>query len=171
MAGKNELLPVARKEGLAVTGLAEETIIYDIERHKAHCLNQTAMLIWKHCDGRTTVKQMTAILEEELNAPVTEEMVWFGLDRLGRNRLLEEVVTLPTETGRLSRREVVRRLGLASMVALPVITSIVSPTAVAAATICRITVAQCGNPNTNGCCCNNNKLCNQATGNCNGATC
>jgi hypothetical protein len=44
-------LPQARTEGLTVRELAEETLVYDKERHKAHCLNRTAACVWKHCDG------------------------------------------------------------------------------------------------------------------------
>jgi len=28
-----------------------EVLIYDLERNKAHCLNNTAARVWQYCDG------------------------------------------------------------------------------------------------------------------------
>ena len=50
-----QYLPAARTSGLVVRELAEETLVYDEERHRAHCLNRTAALVWRHCDGKTPV--------------------------------------------------------------------------------------------------------------------
>ena len=51
-------LPRARKDGLVIKELSNETLVYDLERDEAHCLNQTAGLVWKQCDGRTTVTKI-----------------------------------------------------------------------------------------------------------------
>ena len=40
------MLPKARQEQLTVRELPDETVVYDLARHKAHCLNPTAALIW-----------------------------------------------------------------------------------------------------------------------------
>ncbi len=40
-------LPHGRKDGLVVKELGNETLVYDLERDEAHCLNQTAALVWK----------------------------------------------------------------------------------------------------------------------------
>ena len=40
--------PRARTEGLVVTELPDELLVYDLERHRAHCLNPTAALVFKH---------------------------------------------------------------------------------------------------------------------------
>jgi len=125
-------VPEARKEGLVVQHLSDEVLIYDQQRHKGHCLNQTAALVWKHCDGKTSVSEMTHLLEEELKTPVKEEIVWLALEQLGKTHLLNKRVTL-AQPG-MTRREVMKRMGLAAAVALPAVTSIVAPTAVQAAT-------------------------------------
>jgi hypothetical protein len=127
-------VPHARKDGLVVQELAEEMLVYDLERHKAHCLNHTAAWIWKHCDGRTTVAEIARLLQAELKRPVDEEMIWFAVDQLGRDHLLRERIMRPAETVGMSRRELVKQLGMAAIVALPLVTSIVSPTAIQAAT-------------------------------------
>ena len=40
--------PRARTEGLVVTELPDELLVYDLERHRAYCLNPTAALVFKH---------------------------------------------------------------------------------------------------------------------------
>lgn len=125
--------PRARKDGLVVEELPDELLVYDLDRHKAHCLNETAALIWKRCDGRTTVAAMARAVAGELKAPVGEEVVRFALDQLDRSCLLEGWAPR-SERGKLSRREAMRRLGLAAALAVPVVTSIVAPTAADAVT-------------------------------------
>ena len=127
-------IPQARKNGLVVQELADEVLVYDLERHKAHCLNHTAAWVWKHCDGKATVADMARLLRAESNAPVGEEVIWLALDQLGQKRLLRTRVGWPKEVAGLSRREVLRQLGLAAAIALPLVTSIVAPAASQAAT-------------------------------------
>lgn len=125
-------VPEARKEGLVVQHLSDEVLVYDQRRHKGHCLNQTAALVWKHCDGKTSVSEMVSLLEDEFKTPVKEEVVWLALDQLSKTHLLNKQVTL-AQPG-ITRREVMRRMGLAAAIALPVVTSITAPTAAQAAT-------------------------------------
>ncbi|HXG65035.1 MAG TPA: PqqD family protein [Blastocatellia bacterium] len=127
-----ELKPHARKEGLIVQELADEVLVYDLERHKAHCLNRTAAWIWKQCDGQTTVGQIARRLEQETGRPVDEDVVWLGLEQLGKARLLPQRVT--RDGNKVTRRDVMKKVGIAAAVGLPVITSIVAPTAAQAAT-------------------------------------
>jgi hypothetical protein len=41
------LMPRARRDELVVEELDDETLVYDLERHKARCLNHTAALVWR----------------------------------------------------------------------------------------------------------------------------
>ncbi len=132
--------PHARKEGLLVEELSDETLVYDLDRHKAHCLNQTAAFVWRHCDGQTSVSELARLLEDELGIPANEEVVWLALDRLERVHLLQQRAEHRTQTPRYSRRQLVRRLGQIG-IALPMIVSIVSP--LAAAAVSCITSAEC----------------------------
>jgi len=129
----NQLIPEARKKGLVVQELSGEVLVYDRERNKAHCLNPTAALVWNHCDGKASVADIARAIQDEVNAPVDEDVIWLGLDQLSKSHLLQERATLPEEKARLSRREVMKRIGLAAAVALPVVTSIMAPTAAQAA--------------------------------------
>ena len=144
MEKTNALMPHARQDELVVEELPDETLVYDLKRHKAHCLNRTSALAWSRCDGRTTVAEVAALLERELKIPADEAVVWMALDRLGRVHLLKEQVTLPADSARYSRREVLRTLRRVAGISLllPVIESIVSPLAAAQDSGC-VTEAAC----------------------------
>lgn len=128
-----QLMPEARKLGLVVQKLSGEVLVYDRDRNKAHCLNSTAALVWQFCDGKTPVSQIARAIEEETQTPVDEDVVWFGVEQLNKTNLLVERALLPGNKSGLSRREVMKRIGLAAAVALPVVTSIIAPTAAQAA--------------------------------------
>jgi hypothetical protein len=125
------LMPHARKDGLVVKELPGELLVYDLERHKAHCLNDTASFIWRRCDGRTSVSELAALLASYTNAPADEQVVWFALNQLSQDRLLTEPLRQPSGARRLSRRDVIQRLGVAA--AVPLVASIVAPNVYAAA--------------------------------------
>ncbi|HVF92220.1 MAG TPA: PqqD family protein [Blastocatellia bacterium] len=134
--------PRARRDGLVIRSLPEEVLIYDLHRHKAHCLNGSAAIIWNHCDGKTTIEQMAGLLEEALENPVDEEMVRYGLDQLEKAHLLVAGAERPRRE-RMTRREAARKIGLAALVGLPLVTSILTPT-VAQAASCRAGGQPCG---------------------------
>ena len=127
-------LPRARKKGLVTEELPGEMLVYDLERHKAHCLNETAAMVWRHCNGKTSIARIAERLEHELKAPVDHEVVWLAIEQLEAARLLGERRSRPKQNGGLSRREVIRKLGWAAAVGLPLVTSIVAPRAVEAVT-------------------------------------
>ncbi len=128
-------------------------LVYDRASDAAHCLNPTAARVWAHCDGRTTVAEMAQLLEDELKTPVTDEVVWFALAQLRKSQLLEEPWATLAQVEQMSRRVMVRRLGIAAAVTVPLVTSIIAPSAAAAATC---TLGQPGATCvTNGDCCSN----------------
>lgn len=128
---RGESLPKARTEKLLVQELSGELLVYDLERDKAHCLNRTAALVWKRCDGRTGVRQITEFLQATLDAPVDDELVQLALSQLSTDHLLEEPAASLPQGMRISRRTLVRRLGIAAVL-LPLVTTITAPTALAA---------------------------------------
>ncbi|HET7291972.1 MAG TPA: PqqD family protein [Vicinamibacteria bacterium] len=126
--------PRARKDGLIVERLGGETLVYDLERHRAHCLNPTAAVVWDSCDGRSTEAQIARRVADALDLPDDAALVELALARLDRARLLDRGSGPPrSKAASLSRREAVRRLGLAAA-AVPVVAGIVAPTAAQAAT-------------------------------------
>lgn len=126
--------PLARTDGLIVKELVDEVLVYDREDDRAHCLNETAAFVWRRCDGRTTPRAIADLLGKEKNVKPDERIVWLALDQLqDRNLLARPVVPPPTLAG-MNRRQMVRAMGIAAIVAVPVVTSIVAPTPAQAAT-------------------------------------
>jgi hypothetical protein len=75
-------------------------------------------------------------LQAELEAPVGEDLVWQALERLDAARLLAHMPSRPPEPSGVSRRDVVRRVGLGLAVVEPVVSSILVPTPAEAAITC-----------------------------------
>jgi len=136
--------PRARSEGLIVQALPDETLVYDLDRDRAHCLNQTASLVWNRCDGRNTTGQIARAVSTDLKQPIDERFVWLALDQLGRNHLLLDGPRAPQLAG-FNRREVVKALALSAAVAAPVVASILAP-APAQAASCLGNGAGCSSP-------------------------
>lgn len=184
--------PQARESGLVIEELDDELLVYDLQHHKAHCLNSTAALVWKHCDGKTGVGGIATRLRKETQIPIDDEVVWVALRRLGKANLLSERVAQPKGLAFGStRRDLLKKLALVG--GLSVVT-IIAPTAAEAATGCTVGVScqhacisnhsakfPCpgGVPDQQkGKCCNSNKICVQTqstgtnnSGSCSGATC
>ena len=128
--------PLARIHGLVIEEVAGEVLVYDLERHHAHCLNPTAAFVWKKCDGLTSVAQIAETLAQKEGAGVELDLVWLALDQLRKSKLLTDdpEVTAQVTRRSISRREIIRRIGVGAVVALPLITSLVAPTPAQAAT-------------------------------------
>ena len=151
--------PKARRESLIIEELPDELLIYDEERNQAHCLNQPAAQVWKECDGRKSVTEISERLSAQAQAPVQEQVVWYALQQFERNHLLaEEIPPPPAMIAGMNRRQMVRALGLAAAVAVPLVTSIVAPTSADAANclasgaVCQTSSQCCSGICTNGIC-------------------
>jgi hypothetical protein len=70
------------------------------------------------------------LLEKELSATIPEPTVWLALKQLDESRLLDVPATQQAGMPQTSRRELVRRIGLAA-IALPLISSVKTANAVA----------------------------------------
>ena len=159
---KNSNNPMARQNGLVVQEMPDEVLVYDLDTNKAHCLNGSAALVWKSCDGNYSIADIMKRFESAGSGKVTEDFVWLAIDQLSENNLLEKQIQ-PSFEG-TSRREVIKKIGLASMIAIPVIASLVAPQSALAAASCACNnPSSCGNapnagcPNTTNC--NINGLC------------
>lgn len=128
---------MARQNGIVVQEMPDEVLVYDLDTNKAHCLNQSAALVWKACDGTNSIGEIVKQVEAAGGGKVTEDFVWLAIDQLGENGLLANEIA-PKFAGQ-SRRQVLKTIGLASMVALPVIASLVAPSNALAAVSCTCT--------------------------------
>ena len=125
--------PRARKNRLVTRDLGDELVVYDLERHKAYWLNPVAMQVFRHCDGETTIPDMARRVGGALRLPVDEQAVRLGLVRLEKAHLLDGPVGLTLHT---SRREMLRTLGRAAGVVVPLVTALTVPTSAQAASGC-----------------------------------
>ncbi|MFM9904565.1 MAG: PqqD family protein [Pyrinomonadaceae bacterium] len=121
----NDFRPLARSKDLVVQEIPDELLIYDLNTDKAFCLNQTAALVWKNCDGQRNVAEIAVLLRDQTNSPVPDDLVSLAIDELRGNKLIDgaaPVALLPTK--RMARRDAVRRIGLATGVILPLIATL-----------------------------------------------
>ena len=123
--------PKRRQEALLVHELPDETLVYDLERHKAFCLGKNISSIWRHCTGQRTPAQIARALEADLGARVGEDVVRVALHRLGKVRLLREPIGPPAASAPGSRRQLLRQ---AAMLGGLTILAISAPTVGQAAT-------------------------------------
>jgi len=157
----NSPRPIARKVGLVIQEMPNEILVFDIETNKAHCLNETAAIVWRACDGKNSVKDITKLFGNQSGGPVQEDLIWLAIDQLNKNNLLAEELRADFNTQ--SRREAIKKIGMAAIVALPIITSLVAPPAAAANSRPEGAVDSCNGSFTNGYSCIN-PVCNEAGG-------
>ena len=129
---ESKFSPVFRQEELVVQELINEVLIYDLKVDKAYCLNETSALVWKLCDGTRSVTEITRFIAGSVDYPVTEDLVWLALDQLKKENLLANGDEIASHFKGVSRRAVIRKVGLTSMITLPLISSLTAPTAASA---------------------------------------
>lgn len=109
------------RENLLVQDLTGEALIYDQTTNKSFCLNSTAKTVFNACDGKKFIADLT----------FPDEIIYLTLYELKKNDLIEENYDSPF-TG-MNRREVIKKVGLTNIIALPLISSLVAPSAALAA--------------------------------------
>lgn len=158
----SNVYPLSRKDNIVIQELNDEVLIYDLIKNKAVCLNQTSASVWEECDGIKSVTNIAEALSKKFKTRVSEDYVWLALDKLKSNDLLADNRQIVINFNELSRREVIKKVGMASLIALPVVTSLIAPAPVAAQScfVCSF------GPDSGsaGCPCQNN---NECCGNCN----
>lgn len=139
--------PISRKENIVVQEMDGEVLIYDLKKNRAFCLNKTSALVWQACDGKRTIADINNWLGKQLNSQTDEDVVWLALDQLSKENLIEDQIKLENHTG-LPRREAIKRIGAASLIALPLIHSLAAPTAAQTASpgVCTATICSCSGP-------------------------
>ena len=125
-------LPLARKSDLVIQGSGNELLIYDLRTDQAFCLNETSAIVWQSCDGENSASEISRNLSGKLNASVSGDLVWLALEQLNKEKLLEEGNEVNKNFSGLSRREIIRKVGFASIIAMPMVSSIVAPEAMSA---------------------------------------
>jgi hypothetical protein len=134
--------PLARSRGLTVEAFGDaadaDLVVYDVERQRAHSLHAVAALVWRACDGRTSVEDIAERTANALGLPPNLQVVEDALRQLDLVGLLEPVSAV-TETAAdeagsdtdapVARRSALRRMGWAAAAAVPVVISMAVPPA------------------------------------------
>ena len=134
MSSKNK--PLSRKEDIVVQELDGEVLIYDLRANKAFCLNETSALIWQACDGDKDVPQLADFVANRLNLKANEDLVWLALDQLKKEKLIDNMPAADGRFAGMSRREVIKKVAVGSMIAIPIVSGLVAPPAYAAGSVC-----------------------------------
>lgn len=135
----NFIKPVVRTRDLVVQEHGDEILIYDLTKDRAMCLNTTAAAVWRACDGTRTVSDIAALVG-------SDDVVWLALAELKKEELIDQGPATPEKFSGMSRRQVMKRIGLGSVIAVPVIMSLLAPPAHAAASTCSPGDNPPGNP-------------------------
>ncbi|ETW92734.1 MAG: hypothetical protein ETSY1_42360 [Candidatus Entotheonella factor] len=129
-----EFKPLARSSEIVVQKVSDETLVYNLKTHKAQCLNETSAMVWELCDGTRTVAEITTELSEEFETQVDQDLVRLALGQLQKEGLLESNEDNSFLLKGPSRRQLLRKIGFATAIALPLVSSIIAPTAQGAST-------------------------------------
>ena len=132
---KNPDAPRSIQPRVSTQRVGSETLVYDPGRHMAFCLNRSSSVVWTLADGERTVAEIGAAASLELGTSVSEEFVFFALEQLRGDGLIEPPETAKTRPT-ISRRTLLRQLGAGSALLLPVVAAIVAPTAAQAYSGC-----------------------------------
>ncbi len=119
--------PKARQENLVIQELENEILIYDIKSNKCFCLNESLKLIWHLCDGKNSANEISNLMSQNFRTIVSENFILLGLRELYREDLLEKEGDLEFSFLKSSRRELIKNIGFASIITLPIISSVVVP--------------------------------------------
>ena len=143
--------PQSRRSGLLIRELPDELLVYDQEQHRAHCLNRTAALVFRHADGTRSVDDLARVLDPAAAGPDAVSAATLALAQLSDGGLLEgEWLPVDPAAG-LTRRDAARRVGLAAAILLPAMATILAPSPAEAAATCVTSCA--GQPNGTPCTC------------------
>jgi hypothetical protein len=118
-----EFFPKKRQRGVRVEEFQGEVLVYDLDRHTAHCLNGMAVDVWNQADGTTSVSTMASVIARAHGGEPDEALVWRALSELDAASLLDTPVTQALENP--SRRLALNTLSWAA--AIPLVLSIAVP--------------------------------------------
>lgn len=152
--------PRSRTKDLVIQSMPNETLVYDLVEHKAHCLNETSSFIWNRCDGDLTLEEIRQSTENAFGRRVSIEFIELALSQLHERNLLEKCDGESFSV--MDRRKVIKKIGMAAAIALPVVASLTAPPnafSVAANCVCTSNVSCVNRPCPSTTNCNNLGLC------------
>ncbi|MFV0389977.1 MAG: PqqD family protein [Pyrinomonadaceae bacterium] len=124
--------PLARTSGLILQQQQDECLLYDLENNTAYCLNETSAFVWTQCNGKNSISDIRVLVESRFPGKVTVEFIDLSLNLLLKHNLLENAEEVKNNLSGMGRRELLRKVAFGSAIALPLITTVIAPTAVSA---------------------------------------
>lgn len=121
-------LPEARTTDIIEQEAGAELLIYDTRIDKAYHLNETSKIIYTACAERMTLDEL------KRRHRFSDDLIHFALDEMRASGLIEGEIS--DRFSELSRRDVIKRVGIGTLAALPVIAALTAPTAANAASGC-----------------------------------
>lgn len=110
--------PVARHIDVVSEEVGNELVLYDCRTHRAHTLNPTAALVWRHATGHNTVQDVTALVARELQTSPDSDLVIAAL------RSLSDAGLVDCDAPGVTRRDALKR----SAYLMPFVLSVTAPT-------------------------------------------
>ena len=130
-----------RQKKLIARWIGDELVLYEEETSTAHCLNRIAGEMWMACERQSSAVEVAELLRPKW-PDIEEKVAWASLSQMAAVGLLEE--TTDQESISMSRRELIRKLGITTAAVLPiVVTSLLIPPPAAAAS-CGALLQACG---------------------------
>ncbi len=117
-------------KNVVVQTISEEVLVYNLSNHKAHCLNKTAAMIREACDGKSDILKIKSNVDQNSGEQLPLDLIILTIDDLITKDLI--VRQDHGSIDRTTRREMIRKAALTTAIALPLISSVVSPAAVSA---------------------------------------
>ncbi len=154
----SNLKPLARKTDIVVQDLDNEILIYDLRENKAFTLNETSATIWQLSKGDKTISEIADILSAKFNSQINDEFVFLAIEQFHKENLVENFDEMHGLFSGFSRRAIIKRVGFATAVALPMLFSVIAPSSISAQSACAATPFPTGcpctaNPNCANFCC------------------
>jgi hypothetical protein len=127
-----EFKPKSKQSDLIIQELPDELLICNLTTNKITSLNQTAAAVWYVCNGVNSIDDIRQIVSHKLNFTVQEEIILLALKELNKAKLMIDNQKIESLTSSLSRREILKKIGISSTAVIPILFSILSPIPTAA---------------------------------------
>jgi len=92
----------SRRQDLLAEELGDELVLYDPVRRRAHCLNRIAKMVFRSCDGKTTIAAIASRARRELGVEVHEPDIESVVGRLAQAHLLVAGAVSRRDLGRIA---------------------------------------------------------------------
>ena len=121
--------PIGRADNIVVQEYGSDILVYDLVDHRAMSLNETSARVWRACDGHKSVAEIAAEIGDE-------GVTLLALSELKKAKLVDSKAPEVAKFEAMPRREAIKRIGMSSLIALPIIASLAAPTAAQTASAC-----------------------------------